>query len=51
VPPAPARPRKNLAALLWKRLFGRGRPSGDVEDGAPRPGGKRGRRRRSRQPR
>lgn len=48
VPPAPARPRKNLAASLWKRLFGRGRPSDDVDDGTPRPGGKRGRARRSR---
>jgi hypothetical protein len=51
VSPAPARPRKNLAALLWKRLFGRGRSAPDSEDDAPRPGGKRGRRRRSRQPR
>jgi hypothetical protein len=51
VPPIPARPRKNLAALLWKRLFGRGRPAPDSEDDAPRPGGKRGRRRRSRPPR
>jgi hypothetical protein len=48
VPPAPVKPRKSLAASLWKRLFGRGSVATDDDGGLPRPGGKRGRSRSSR---
>lgn len=44
-PEAPVRAEKEVAPSLWKRLFGRNR-GGDPAGDTPRPGGKRGKRRR-----